>query len=104
VQIIEAKAERLDTIYWGNDPVEVVVVAYRNEAGSGIGAAREPVGRAWVRPDGLVLKQEVVFSNVRLEFQRLTEEEGAAYADELIDDWFLAKLPHEPPLPDNVME
>jgi hypothetical protein len=104
VQIIEAKAERLDTIYWGNDPVEVVVVAYRNEAGSGIGAAREPVGRAWVRPDGLVLKQEVVFSNVRLEFQRLTEEEGAAYADELKDDWFLAKLPHEPPLPDNVME
>jgi hypothetical protein len=97
VQIIEAKAERLDTIDWGGDSVEVVVVAYRNEAGSGIGAAREPVGRAWVRPDGMVLRQEVVVSSVRLEFERLTETEGVDYAQELNDDWFLARLPHEPP-------
>jgi hypothetical protein len=96
VQIIEAKAERLELIHWDHDQIEVVVVAYRSEAGSGIGAAREPIGRAWVRPDGLVLKQEVLFSNVRLEFQRLTEAEGAGYADELEDAWFLSKLPQVP--------
>jgi hypothetical protein len=93
VQIIEAKADRFDVVYQGNDPVEVIVVTYRGDAGSGLGAAREPIGRAWVRTDGVVLRQEVLFSGVRLEFERLTEDAGAGYADELEDDWFLSQLP-----------
>jgi hypothetical protein len=100
VQIIEAKVERLDIINWDREQVEVVVVAYRGEAGSGIGAAREPIGRAWVRPDGVVLKQEVVFSNVCLVFERLTLDEGARFAGELNDSSFLSKLPQALPAHD----
>jgi hypothetical protein len=93
VQIVEAKAERLELLSWDREEVEVMVVAYRDEAGSGLGAAREPIGRVWVRPDGLVLKQEVLISNLHLEFIRLTEMEGEKFAAELDDDQFLPLLP-----------
>jgi hypothetical protein len=95
VQIIEAKAERLELIYWNREPMEAMVVAYRDEAGSGIGAARRPIGRVWVRPDGMVLRQEVVVSNLRLLFERLTEEEGTKYGARLEDAEFLRLLPRE---------
>jgi hypothetical protein len=97
VQIVEAKAERLELIYWNRDQVEVMVVAYRGDAGSGIAAARRPTGRVWVRPDGLVLRQEVAVSNLRLVFERLPDDEGAAYAQSLEDEQFLPLLPEPAP-------
>ncbi len=94
VQIIEASAERLELLYWNGEPVEVMVVAYRGEAGSGIAAARRPTGRVWVRPDGLVLRQEVMFSSLRLIFERIPEgDESAEFAKALDDDQFLPLLP-----------
>ena len=69
------------------------MVAYRGEAGSGIGATREPIGRAWVRGDGLILWQEVAISNLLLTMERLPDDEVAPYAEWLEDERFLPRLP-----------
>jgi hypothetical protein len=98
VQIIEAKAERLAVHYWDREPVEVMIVAYRSDAGSGIGATREPVGRVWVRPDGVVLKQEMYVANLHLTFDRLPDDQTAEYVAWLEDDRFLPHLPDVRPI------
>ncbi len=95
VQIVEAKAERLEIIYWDRNPVEAMVVAYRSEAGAGIGSGRL-LGRVWVRPDGVVLRQEVLISNLQLVFDRMPEEQGAGHAAWLDDPRFLPLLPAAP--------
>jgi hypothetical protein len=69
-QIVQAEVERHDVIFWGGDDVETFLVAYRTEAGSGLRATREPVGREWVRPDGMVLRQEISLSGMQLRFDR----------------------------------
>ncbi|MBW3600024.1 MAG: hypothetical protein KY475_22475 [Planctomycetes bacterium] len=97
VQIIEAKAERLELIYWDRDPVEVMVVAYRSDAGSGLAATREPIGRVWVRPDGVVVRQEMLVSNLHLVFERMTEEQAAEHVAWLEDERFLPLLPGAEP-------
>ena len=71
LSIIEAKVERHEVIVWDGKDVETLLIVYRTDAGSGIRAAREPVGRAWVRDDGTVLRQEAAFSGLRVRFERL---------------------------------
>ncbi len=93
VQILEARAERLDLISWNRETVETMLVVYRSEAGSGLATARRPIGRLWVRPDGLVLRQEVMASNLLLVFERVSDDQSAAYADALQDNAFLPLLP-----------
>ncbi len=94
VQIIEAKAERLELLYWNGETVEVMLVLYRGDAGSGIAATRQPTGRVWVRPDGVVLRQEVMVSSLRLVFERIADgEEVTKLAHSLDDENFLPLLP-----------
>ena len=73
VQIIAAHAERHELILWDGRDVETVLVVYRSDAGSGLGATQEPVAREWVREDGLVLQNEVYWSNATIRFERLPE-------------------------------
>jgi hypothetical protein len=75
VQILQAEVEKHDVIMWGSDEVEVKLVVYRTEAGSGVHATREPISREWVRDDGAVLRQQVHFSGLELTFER--EDEGS---------------------------
>jgi hypothetical protein len=74
ISIIEAKVERHDVIVWDGRDVETLLIVYRADAGSGIRASREPVGQAWVRGDGTVLRQEVALSGLRLRFERLPDK------------------------------
>lgn len=71
VQILLAKVEKSEFIEWNGEVVETYVVVYQDEAGSGIGTARTPIGRTWVQPGGEVLRQEVMLSNLRFTFERL---------------------------------
>lgn len=73
VQIVEAVAERLDVIVWDAKDVETILVVYREEAGSGLHASREPIAREWVRADGAVLKHEIRISGLKVIFERLHE-------------------------------
>ena len=70
VQIVEAKVERHDIIFWEGNDVETMLVVYRTDAGSGLRAANQATAREWVRPDGMVLRQELVLSGLTLRFER----------------------------------
>jgi hypothetical protein len=72
VQIVQAVAERLEVILWEGREVETIVVVYREDAGSGLHASREPIGCEWVREDGAVLQQELRLSGLKVKFERLT--------------------------------
>lgn len=75
VQILLARVEKSEFIEHGGELVEVFVVVYHDEAGSGLGSTRAPIGRTWVEPGGDVLRQEVMLSNLRLRFERLAADD-----------------------------
>jgi hypothetical protein len=83
VQIVEAIAERLDVIVWDGRDVETILVLYREDAGSGLHASREPVLKEWVSGDGLVVRREMRFSGLHVVFDRLTTPTEAAELDKL---------------------
>jgi hypothetical protein len=85
VQIVEAKVERHDIIFWEGSDVETMLVVYRPEAGSGLRAANQATAREWVRPDGLVLRQELAFSGLTLRFER-RQQALLGIDDALLDD------------------
>jgi hypothetical protein len=60
-------------ILWDGNEVETLLIVYRTDAGSGVQAARDPVGWEWVRRDGVVLRQEIALSRLRLRFERLPD-------------------------------
>ena len=70
-QIIQATVKRLEPIIWEGIEVETMLVLYQSEAGSSINIASDPIGREWVRSDGMVIRQEVVFSGLKFQFDRL---------------------------------
>lgn len=70
VRIIAAKAEQLEVILWDGKDVETIRVVYHDEAGTGLQATRAPIGREWVRADGLVLQQEIRWGGAVILFER----------------------------------
>ncbi len=74
VQILAVEVERHEVVFWEGRDVEAMVLTYRSDAGSGLTASREPLATEWVRSDGLVLRQEVSLSGVRLQFERLPSD------------------------------
>jgi hypothetical protein len=84
VRIVEAVAQRLDVIVWNGRDIETILVEYREDAGSGLHAARDPILREWVRTDGQVLKHEIRVSGLLVTFERLTQSTAGPEA-ELLD-------------------
>lgn len=78
VQILLAKVEKSELLEWQGEFVEALLVVYHDEAGTGIATARQPIGSSWVQPDGTVLRQEVMFSNLKFTFDRLPPGDLAA--------------------------
>jgi hypothetical protein len=73
VRLVESLVESRETIAWQDAPVETFVVVYRYDSGSGA-AARDPVGKVWVRDDGVVLRQELPIGTARVRFERTSDE------------------------------
>jgi hypothetical protein len=73
VRLVESLVESKETITWQDRPVETFLVVYRYDSGSGA-AAREPVGKAWVQNDGLVIRQELPIGTARVRFERTSDE------------------------------
>jgi hypothetical protein len=71
LEIVAVHVEGHEGIIWEGKDVETLRVVYRTDAGSGIRASRDPVGREWVRRDGTVLRQEIGMSGLQLRFERL---------------------------------
>jgi hypothetical protein len=72
VETMKVEVARRGVITWANNPVQALEVV----------AKAPPVSvRMWVRPDGLVLRQEVPFPFVRLVLERLPECSDAKGAE-----------------------
>ena len=86
VQMLEARVERHELFSWNGELERAHQVVLRDDAGSGISVAREPVGRMWVRDDGAVLQQEARMANLRFRFVR-SSDEACSENDHLLDAW-----------------
>ncbi len=72
IQLVESRVERQETITWQGEETETFLVVYRYDSGRGA-AARDPVGKAWVRTDGTIVRQELPLGSARIRFERTTE-------------------------------
>jgi hypothetical protein len=86
IEILQAEVERKELIFWNGEMTAALEVVYRSDSGASLASHREARGRLWVREDGLVLRQEMVFFNSPLMFVRQTDEKGLLAAQE-IGDW-----------------
>ena len=77
VQMLQATVERNEIFVWNEHSLRAFQVVYRDDAGSGITIAREPVAKMWVREDGVVLQQEARIANMHFRFVRLPDEDCA---------------------------
>ena len=78
LQIVQAKVERNEVYVWNNQSLRAFQVVYRDDAGSGITLAREPIGKMWVREDGEVLQQDARLANMHFRCIRLPDEACAS--------------------------
>jgi hypothetical protein len=69
MEVLEVAVERQEPVVWNGASIRALVVVYRSD--SGMNLMNEPRGKLWVRPDGLVVRQEVALFNSHLEFTRL---------------------------------
>jgi len=88
MQMLEAEVTQHELIVWNGKTVETLVVVYRPEASSTIGAARKPNGRVWVNSSGDVLKQQVIAANLTVEFERMPSGNAPAGAATAIGEDF----------------
>lgn len=70
MQVMHARVEQEDFVYWGDEVVSTWLVVYRSDEGAGRTATKHPRGRVWVARDGTVLIQEVQLLNSWLRFVR----------------------------------
>ena len=61
LEIIYATVDGTEPVLWNGAVEDAWLVVYRSEPGSGAGSSQSPRGKLWVRRDGTVLKQQVVF-------------------------------------------
>ncbi len=79
MQVLHASVDRREVLIWEGEDVETLVVVYRPDPGSHIQATREPSGREWVRMDGLIVRQEVLFAGIKLIFERIEDSAGSSH-------------------------
>lgn len=92
VEVMQARVERYELIHSGGKGVNAMRIVFRNQAGTGISASREPVAIVWVDDDGTVIQQEVKISGVTflftLERGDAKEEQAKLLETETFDKFF----------------
>jgi hypothetical protein len=78
LEILKATVEARETIVWNGHTEQTWLVVYRSDPGLGMGSDKTPRGRLWVRPDGTVLRQQVMVLACTLTFERLPPDEAVA--------------------------
>jgi hypothetical protein len=78
IEILKASVEGTDWMNWNGRLENTWRVLYRSDPGLGAGSDQTPRGRLWVRPDGTVLRQEIMMFDCTLTFVRLSGNEAAA--------------------------
>ena len=86
VKIMQATVEGTETVVWKGQTVDTWLVVYRTDLGTGPDGKGEPRGWVWVRPDGIVLKQQVMLFASRLVFVRMADDKAAALAEDIAEE------------------
>jgi len=82
-EILLAKVEGKEPVLWEGRPVLAWVVVYRSDSATASHHAAKPVGKVWVRPDGVILKQQVIFFGSTVTFMRLSDAQAVALAGQV---------------------
>ncbi len=100
LEIIRAKVEGKEPIYWNGTMEDAWLVAYRSDTGVGAADSQTPKGKLWVRRDGAVLQQQTVLFDSTIVFVRLSEKESEKRAKEAGRQWWVleTELPSDPPV------
>lgn len=88
LEIIHAKVERREPIFWSGVMKDCWLVVYRSDTTGLPGDSQVPRGKLWVRRDGMVLKQQVLLFDATINFERLSEEEAFAIARDAGPQWW----------------
>jgi hypothetical protein len=88
LEIIHARVENLEPIFWNDGLEECWLVVYRRDSGSGTGTSQEPCGRVWVRRDGTVLRQQVSLFDSIITFDRLSDNAAVKLAEGASPQWW----------------
>ncbi len=86
MEVLHAAVEELDTIVFEGTAEDVWLVVYRTDPGFRLGKDDQPRGRLWVRPDGTVLRQEVMLLDSVMSFERLSDEKAVAVMQQIDSD------------------
>jgi hypothetical protein len=73
LDLLHARVVRDEPIEWHGRLVHALLVEYHADAGSNLSNGRGPRARAWVAPDGRVLRQELSLAGAWLRFDRVPE-------------------------------
>ncbi len=92
IEILQVEVERREKILWNGVPTMTYLVVCRCDSGASLASHEEPRSRLWVREDGLVVKQEIIFFNSPLWFIRMPEEKGR-FASTWVGNWAEAPSP-----------
>ena len=76
IEILQARVEELEPIAWNGHRERAWRVVYRTDAAAGPGSDKNIRNILWVRPDGTVLRQQVMIFDGVLTFNRMTDREA----------------------------
>ena len=82
-EILLATVEGREPVFWAGKHTPCWVVVYRSDSATAAHQSAKPVGKVWVRPDGLILKQQVSVFGATVSFVRLTEAQALSLAHEV---------------------
>ncbi|NLX98148.1 MAG: hypothetical protein GXY83_18470 [Rhodopirellula sp.] len=85
LEVLQVAVEGSEPMVWAAETVDAWLVVYRTDPGAGGRNAGAVRGRVWVRPDGVVLRQQAMLFNSTLTFTRLPDESARALADEFAE-------------------
>jgi hypothetical protein len=87
MELLQATVERFEEIRWHGDLTKTLLVVYRTDAGASLASQHDARSKLWVRPDGLVLKQEMEIMNSTLTFDRGSEKQSEIVSAALGGNW-----------------
>jgi hypothetical protein len=76
-EILYANVESRAPLTWNGRTANTFLVVYRTDAAEAVGGTGATRGKLWVRPDGTVLKQQMMIFRSSVTFLRMGEQEAA---------------------------
>jgi hypothetical protein len=77
-----AKVEEETPFTWNGQSEPAWVVVYRSDNNSGPGYEKNIRNRLWIRHDGMIVRQEVAWGDIRLSFERMSESDAGRCRNE----------------------